>query len=207
MGETRGGGVRGEAGGRRKGGGGGGGGKRKNGGWKGRRWGVPILLLHPLAFHSPALRESRRPPPAARRRRPKHRSRRGRAGSGRPGGRMAERERGGKREGGRGGGEGKQREREARGKAARGGTGRAGQSAEPPEPAALLGCGRGLRGRAGPATPRAGRGGENPCVIVYVAAGQQTGRGPADGPRRQRPTPPAALGPRGHPAAGPTPFH
>nr|ATW63818.1 hypothetical protein [Human alphaherpesvirus 2] len=201
MGETRGG-VRGEAGGRRKGGGGGGGGKRKNGGWKGRRWGVPILLLHPLAFHSPALRESRRPPPAARRRRPKHRGRRGRAGSGRPGGRMAERERGG----GGGGGEGKQREREARGKAARGGTGRAGQSAEPPEPAAAAEQRRGLRGRAGPATPRAGRGGENPCVIVYVAAGQQTGRGPAAHASR-RIRPPRASGGRPHalPLSTPTP--
>nr|QBH76378.1 hypothetical protein [Human alphaherpesvirus 2] len=210
MGETRGGGVRGEAGGRRKGGGGGGGGKRKNGGWKGRRWGVPILLLHPLAFHSPALRESRRPPPAARRRRPKHRSRRGRAGSGRPGGRMAERER--ERE--RGGGE--------RGKA----TGKRGarKSSKRGDRASRAECGApGARGRsrAAPRAPGPGRAGNAPrrprrreplCHCLR-------GRGPADGPRASRRAaapaahasrrirPPRASGGRPHalPLSTPTP--
>nr|QBH86241.1 hypothetical protein [Human alphaherpesvirus 2] len=202
MGETRGGGVRGEAGGRRKGGGGGGGGKRKNGGWKGRRWGVPILLLHPLAFHSPALRESRRPPPPPDEGDPSTAAGEAERGvGGRAGG--WRRERGG----GGGGGEresnGKERRAEKQQEGGQGEPGRVRSPRSPrPQPSSAAGSGAGP-GRQRPAPAAAER--TPVSLFTWPRASRRAAAPAAHASRRIRP--PRASGGRPHalPLSTPTP--
>lgn len=132
------------------------------------------------------------PPPAARRRRPKHRSRRGRAGSGRPGGRMVERERGGG-------------ERESNGKERRAEKQQEGGQGEPGRvrsPRSAAGSGAGP-GRQRPAPAAAER--TPVSLFMWPRASRRAAAPAAHASRRIRP--PRASGGRPHalPLSTPTP--